>query len=53
MYSARLGRSVSTETIGDPAEGAAFSVEYTRVVRRRGEVKRDERYSWSYEAPPG
>ena len=53
MYSAELGRSVSTETIGDPVEGAAFSVEYTRVVRQRGEVKRDEGWSWSYEAPPG
>ena len=53
MYSAKLGRSVSTETFGDPVEGTAFSVEYTRVVRERGDVKRDERYSWSYEAPPG
>ena len=53
MYSAKLGRSVSTETFGDPVEGTAFSVEYTRVVRERGDVKRDERYAWSYEAPPG
>ena len=37
MYSAKLGRSVSTETIGDPVEGTAFSVEYTRVVRERGD----------------
>jgi vancomycin resistance protein YoaR len=53
MYSAKLGRGVSTESFGDPVAGAAFSVEYTRVVRQRGDVKRDERYSWSYEAPPG
>ena len=53
MYSAKLGRSVSTETIGDPVEGTAFSVDYTRVVRERGDVKRDERWSWSYDAPPG
>lgn len=52
MYSSKLGRSVSTDTIGDPVEGTAFSVEYTRVVRQRGEVKRDERFEWSYEAPP-
>ena len=37
MYSAKLGRSVSTETFGDPVEGTAFSVEYTRVVRQRGD----------------
>jgi vancomycin resistance protein YoaR len=53
MYSAKLGRSVSTETLGDPVAGTAFSVEYTRVVRAGGDVKREERYSWSYEAPPG
>ncbi|HEX2503695.1 MAG TPA: VanW family protein [Miltoncostaeaceae bacterium] len=53
MYSAKLGRSVGTETLGDPVEGTAFSVEYTRVVRERNKVKRDERFSWSYEAPPG
>jgi vancomycin resistance protein YoaR len=53
MYSAKLGRSVGTETFGDPVDGTAFSVEYTRVVRERNKVKRDERYSWSYEAPPG
>ena len=44
---------VSTETFGDPVEGTAFSVEYTRVVRQSGTVKREERYTWSYEAPPG
>ncbi len=38
MYSAKLGRSVSTETFGDPVEGTAFSVEYTRVVRQSGDV---------------
>jgi hypothetical protein len=32
--------------------GTAFSVDYTRVVRVDGDVKRDESYSWSYEAPP-
>ena len=37
MYSAKLGRSVSTETIGDPVEGTAFSVDYTRVVREGGD----------------
>jgi vancomycin resistance protein YoaR len=52
MYSARLGRRVTTETVGTPVEGAAFSVEYTRRVLARGDVKRDERYSWSYIAPP-
>ena len=52
MYSAKLGRSVSTETTGDPVAGTAFSVDYTRVVRVDGDVKRDEGYSWSYEAPP-
>jgi hypothetical protein len=34
-------------------EGAAFSVDYTRVVRQGGDVKRDEGWSWSYDAPPG
>ena len=53
MYSAKLGRSVSTQSFGDPVEGAAFSIEYTRVVKQNGKVKRDERYSWSYEAPHG
>ena len=52
MYSAGLGRRVTTETIGTPVEGAAFSVDYTRVVYSRGDVKRDESWSWSYEAPP-
>ncbi len=52
MYSSKLGRSVSTQTIGDPVAGTAFTVEYTRVVTQRGDVKRDESWSWSYEAPP-
>ena len=40
-------------SFGDPVEGTAFSIEYTRVVKQHGKVKRDERYSWSYEAPHG
>src|SRR5262245_4120070 len=53
MYSSKPGRSVSTQSFGDPVEGTAFSIEYTRVVKQDGKVKRDERYSWSYEAPHG
>ena len=52
MYSARLGRRVATETIGDPVAGAAFDIAYTRKVWRGGELRRDERFTWSYKAPP-
>lgn len=52
LYSSRLGRRVRTETTGTPREGAAFSVAYTRKVWRRDELRRDERYTWSYRAPP-
>jgi vancomycin resistance protein YoaR len=52
MYSSKLGRRVATETTGDPVEGTAFSVAYTRKVWAGDELKRDERYTWSYKAPP-
>ncbi len=52
MYSSKLGRRVETETIGDPVEGTAFRVEYTRKVWAGSELKRDERYTWNYKAPP-
>lgn len=52
MYSSKLGRRVATETIGDPVYGTAFTVEYTRKVWAGDELKRDERWSWSYRAPP-
>jgi vancomycin resistance protein YoaR len=52
MYSSKLGRRVATETTGDPVEGTAFSVAYTRKVWAGDEVKRDERYTWTYKAPP-
>ncbi|MGE3141650.1 MAG: VanW family protein, partial [Thermoleophilia bacterium] len=52
IYSSKLGRRVTTETIGDPVEGTAFRVEYTRKVWAGQTLKRDERYTWSYKAPP-
>ena len=52
MYSARLGRRVATETLGTPVAGAAFDVAYTRKVWRGSELRRDERYTWTYTAPP-
>lgn len=52
MYSSALGRRVATETTGEPVEGAAFPVEYTRRVWAGETLKRDERYTWTYKAPP-
>ena len=52
MYSSTLGRRVTSETIGDPVEGTAFSVAYTRKVWAGDTLKRDERYTWTYKAPP-
>lgn len=52
MFSSPLGRRVTTETTGDPVYGTAFSVAYTRKVWQGGELKRDERYTWTYKAPP-
>jgi vancomycin resistance protein YoaR len=52
MYSARLGRRVATETLGTPVAGAAFDVAYTRKVWRGSELRRDERYTWTYKTPP-
>ncbi|WP_217914026.1 VanW family protein [Miltoncostaea marina] len=52
MYSSKLGRRVTTETIGDPVAGTAFRVEYTRKVWAGDALKRDERFTWSYKAPP-
>jgi vancomycin resistance protein YoaR len=52
MYSSKLGRRITTETFGDAVEGTAFRVEYTRRVWARDELKRDERFTWNYKAPP-
>ncbi|HMM48177.1 MAG TPA: VanW family protein [Miltoncostaeaceae bacterium] len=52
MYSRKLGRTVSTTTSGAGPAGTAFTVTYTRVVRQNGTVRRDERWTWSYKAPP-
>ncbi len=52
MYSSKLRRRVTTRTEGDPVEGTAFSVAYTRQVRVGDELKRDERFTWTYKAPP-
>jgi len=52
LFSSRHGRRVSTETIGVPSEGSAFSVVYTRRVMRRSVGVREERFTWTYRAPP-
>ena len=52
MYSSKLGRRITTETIGDPVAGTAFSVAYTRKVWAGSALKRDERFTWTYKAPP-
>jgi vancomycin resistance protein YoaR len=52
MYSSALGRRVATDTIGDAVEGTAFSVAYTRRVWAGDRLKRDERFTWTYKAPP-
>jgi hypothetical protein len=52
MYSAPLGRRVETRTTGTVMEGAAFAVAYTRQVLRGRAVRRDERFTWTYRAPP-
>jgi vancomycin resistance protein YoaR len=52
MFSSKLGRRVSTETFGDAVEGTAFRVEYTRKVWAGDRLKRDERFTWNYKAPP-
>lgn len=52
MYSSRLGRRVVSETQGTARAGVGFSIGYTRRVLAGGVVRRDERYRWSYRAPP-
>ncbi|WP_217922004.1 VanW family protein [Miltoncostaea oceani] len=52
LFSSRYGRRVSTETIGFPSEGSAFSVVYTRRVVRGSGGERNERFTWTYRAPP-
>ncbi len=52
MYSSRLGRRVESETQGTARAGIGFSIGYTRRVLAGGVVRRDERYRWSYRAPP-
>ncbi len=52
LFSSREGRRVTTETIGTPSAGSAFSVAYTRRVERRSGAPRVERFSWTYRAPP-
>lgn len=52
MYSSRLGRRVLTETTGNAAEGTAFSVAYSRRILRDRVLRTEERYTWSYRAPP-
>ncbi|MGE3137930.1 MAG: VanW family protein [Thermoleophilia bacterium] len=52
LFSSRLGRRVTTETIGTAIEGSAFPIVYTRRVQRRPGSARDERFTWSYRAPP-
>lgn len=51
LYSSKLGRRVTTETSPNPGAGA-FEVSYTRKVSDGGELKRDERWSWTYKAAP-
>ncbi len=53
MYSSKLGRRVATTTDpSDPTAGTAFSVVYTRKVWRGSDLRRDERWTWNYKAPP-
>jgi vancomycin resistance protein YoaR len=52
MYSDPLGRRVETQTIGVPVAGAPFPVTVTRRVWAGDRLRRDERFSWSYRAPP-
>lgn len=52
LYSSKLGRRVTTTTSGDPVEGQAFTVTYTRKVFQGDKLKRDETYTWSYTASP-
>lgn len=52
LFSSRLGRRVTTETIGTATEGSAFPIVYTRRVQRRAGAWRDERFTWTYRAPP-
>lgn len=53
FYSARLGRSVETETFAPtPLANGGFEVEYTRRVYRYGELIRDERFRARYQPAP-
>ena len=53
MYSTKLGRRVATTTDpSDPTAGTAFKVVYTRKVWRGSTLRRDERWTWNYKAPP-
>lgn len=52
LYSSKLGRRVTTTTSDNAVAGAAFTSTYTRKVFRGDEMLRDERWTWSYKAPP-
>jgi vancomycin resistance protein YoaR len=52
LYSSRLGRRVTSSTVGEAVEGAPFTVTYTRRILRRGALLRAERFTWSYRAAP-
>ncbi len=51
LYSSKLGRRVTTATSPNPGAGA-FEVSYTRKVHRGSTPRRDERWTWTYKAPP-
>jgi vancomycin resistance protein YoaR len=53
MYSAKLGRRVTTSTTGDtPVEGAAFHVEVHRKVFQGSKLRSETTSTWNYKAPP-
>jgi len=52
LYSSRLGRRVETTSGPAGAPGTPFRISYTRKVLAGGEVKRDERWTWTYRAAP-
>jgi vancomycin resistance protein YoaR len=52
LYSSELGRRVTTTTSDNAVAGTAFTSTYTRRVFRGDELLRDERWTWTYKAPP-
>jgi vancomycin resistance protein YoaR len=52
LYSSKLGRRVTTTTSDNAVAGTAFTSTYTRKVFRNDQLLRDERWTWSYKAPP-